>query len=246
MFADLKYLDDLKPVARAKEVYRLKLLHDPNYSEKKERALLFNKLRVQKHRLEVTMRIIEDFCEKDSAKLNAFETLLKSKKKLSTETDPNEQGTTLTIAVVRPTVAVQPKPREHAVGPSAPDNEADKTAAMEQVQIDCRVRKQFVLLPVIDHRLYTNTKKSPTKFMPLHESIICAQVTSAATGAEESAAADTQEVDVSENLQQEEREYDELLDGEEDEFDVQGAIARAITAKAKFLLPRFVHCVILS
>ena len=78
LLSDTKYLENYTPIARAREVYRLNKNFNPNYSEKKERDRLMTNLRVQKHRLEETLAIIQVFCEYDVEKLSAFETLLKS------------------------------------------------------------------------------------------------------------------------------------------------------------------------
>ena len=99
--ADLRYLEKYKPVDRAREVYRLKRIFDPNYSEAKEREQLMNSLRVQKHRLELTLKKIEAFCGKDITKLSAFETLVKTKSTLGEKTEKGPHMA-VAIAVVRP------------------------------------------------------------------------------------------------------------------------------------------------
>ena len=100
--ADVRYLENYKdPAERAKEVYRLKRIFDPNYSEAKEREQLMNLLRVQKHRLELTLKKIEAFCGKDITKLSAFETLIKTKSTLGEKTEKGPHMA-VAIAVVRP------------------------------------------------------------------------------------------------------------------------------------------------
>lgn len=72
-------------------------------------------LRVQKHRLEETLAIIQVFCEHDVEKLSAFETLLKARDK---EKDTKKQTPALAIAVVRPSRPVARKPVSAAVAPA--------------------------------------------------------------------------------------------------------------------------------
>ena len=115
LLSDTKYLENYTPIARAREVYRLNKNFNPNYSEKKERDRLMTNLRVQKHRLEETLAIIQVFCEHDVEKLSAFETLLKARDK---EKDTKKQTPALAIAVVRPSRPVARKPVSAAVAPA--------------------------------------------------------------------------------------------------------------------------------